>query len=67
MRPLDTLTNMLAFIESTFGEDHTRLVFNFSNTNRSDSIWKSIFLRDIEGKPLKLKEWFDKKYNREFW
>jgi len=74
--PFDKLTNML-----NFGQDYdfnsnkgmmyhkTRLYFNFplNHPIARAKNWLGMCLREIEAKPLKLKEWFDKIYNKEFW
>ena len=71
-RPFSILSweNDLRFSENVYETTVTRLDYHFSDDHFKFSKYGSgghAFLRKIEGRPLKLKEWFDKKYNEDFW
>lgn len=62
--------NDLKFSEEVYEITRTSLQYCFSNDHFRFSSYGSggrAFLRKTKGRPLKLKEWFDRKYNKEFW
>lgn len=62
--------NDLRFSERVYESTITSLEYCFSNDHFKFSKYGSggwAFLREAKGRPLKLKEWFDRKYNKEFW
>ena len=71
-RPFSIISweNDLRFEEKKYENTRTYLYYCFSNDHPKFSqygLGNWSFLRKTEERPLKLKEWFDRKYNKEFW